>query len=56
MTGQGEIAQDRWATMLLRDDVLDLKGHRRGTCLWEQTVLTAQAGAAPDSFAQRSIH
>ena len=54
-TGQGQVLRIVSATMLARDDVLDMKA-QFGKLLREVAVLAKTAGPAPNQRAQRRVH
>jgi hypothetical protein len=56
MAGKCKVWQGRLASMLPRDNMLDLEGDAASVALGQQTVFAAKPGSLLDSVAERGVH
>lgn len=56
VAGQGQVSRLIIATVLARNDVLDVERGKRQALLVEQTIFAAVAGSATDKSADRGVH
>src|SRR5262249_40646862 len=56
VAGQGKVGRMVIATMLARNDVLNVEPRKGEVLLLEQTILAAMAGAVTDKVTNRCIH
>ena len=56
IASQAKILEIVITSVLLGNNVLDVKGKESGCFLWDQAILAPLAGTPPDSFAGAGVH